>query len=259
MRLQHLDYARSILEDRDVIVSFSGGKDSIVVLELAKQYGKRVEAFQMELLPGLEVLAAPVREAEARYPGLKVRRFPHWLRGYFGREGVYCFGKQAPVLNINDVYALMRHETGIDLVVTGAKKGDSLRLRGSGVHKYKNPALLAAPIWEWRQLDVLAYMASRKLPRPPNDGRASGGVDMTAESVLFLHDRYPADYAKLHDFFTFVGAIERRRHWHGIGPDYSPAGLAKEAAEKAARQPGVIRRRTSVEGRESGTAPPASG
>ena len=143
------------------------------MLDLAKRVGKRVECFAMELVPGLRCFDGPIEVAEARW-GVKVRRYPHWLRSVFAQQGLYRFhAADAPSLTINEIYAVARHDAGIDFIVTGAKKADSLWRRRTGALKFaKDPARLAAPIWDWSTRDVQAYLKVRGLPKPPRAASA---------------------------------------------------------------------------------------
>jgi len=86
VRATAIQRAVALLEGRDVLVSYSGGKDSLIILDLAKRVGRRVEAFTMELVPGLAVVDRAIAWAETRYK-LTIRRYPHWLRAVFAVNG----------------------------------------------------------------------------------------------------------------------------------------------------------------------------
>ena len=49
-----------------VLVAYSGGKDSLVVLDLCKRSFRRVETFFMDLLPGLASVEAALAWASER-------------------------------------------------------------------------------------------------------------------------------------------------------------------------------------------------
>lgn len=60
-----------------VIVGFSGGKDSIVCLDLCMRYFQNVKPYFMYLVPGLEFQEDMLRRYEARY-GVEITRLPHF-------------------------------------------------------------------------------------------------------------------------------------------------------------------------------------
>lgn len=214
MRHDALTRAVETMDGKDVLCSYSGGKDSRIVLDLAKRVARRVECFAMELVPELEVFESALQWAERRY-GVTIRRYPHWLRAVYAREGVFCFGRfDAPRLDINDIYAVARNDAGIELVVTGAKRGDSLWRRRTGAIKFAGDKV-KAPLWDWSSRDVAAYRAVHNLGDAVTDGRRASGIDLSEECVRMLHEQYPGDYAKLERAFPFIGAIVRRRQWYG--------------------------------------------
>jgi len=125
------------------------------------------------------------------------------------------------MLEINDIYAVARNDSGIEYIVTGAKKGDSLWRRRTGAMKFAGEKL-KAPIWDWSTRDVMAYIAQHDFPAPESDGRNASGVDLTVESVTYLHDKHHGDYEKLEAQYPFVGAIIKRRELYGIGAAKAP-------------------------------------
>lgn len=214
MKHQHLEQAIETVRGKDVIVSFSGGKDSLVVMDLAVQHARSVHAFFLELLP-LDVMDAQLAESEQRW-GVPIRRLPHWLRFENQKTGAYCFhATDAPELRLNDLYAVVRKQTGAKLIVTGAKASDSLWRRRTGVAKFAGDDL-KAPLWHWSKKDVLQYLRAKGIPQPEADARHNAtGIDLSYPSVLWLYDNYPDDFRKLERFYPFVGAIIKRREWYG--------------------------------------------
>jgi len=211
-----LEHAIRTLEGKDVLVSYSAGKDSMICLDLAKRVGARVEVFFMELVPGLRVIDERLAWAEARWQ-VKIRRYPHWLRAHFAREGIYCFHPKAGDVvqcDIDDIYTIARADAGIGLVVTGAKKGDSLWRRRTGATKFAQDDL-KAPLWEWSSRDVIGYLRSRELPVPATDGRSASGIDLTEECITWLHDEHPEDFKRFEAQYPFCGAIVKRVELYG--------------------------------------------
>ncbi len=161
-----------------VIVGYSGGKDSLVTMDLCVRSFSRVEAFFMYLVPGLDCVEHMLAQAEARW-GIKIRQYPHWLLRRLMYEGVYCPNSykldDLPEWKLQDIYRLAVAETGIPVIATGAKKSDSLWRRRQLGTWCKD---LLYPVKEWSKLDVLAYLRLRGIPEP-----ASSGKSATAASI----------------------------------------------------------------------------
>jgi len=222
VKADHLEQAIETVRGKHVIVSFSGGKDSLVVMDLAVRHAASVHAFFLELLP-LTVMDAQLAIAEQRW-GIPIRRLPHWLRYEYWKFGAYCFHhSEMAELRLNDLYGVIRKESGAKLIVTGAKASDSLWRRRTGVAKFAGDDL-KAPLWHWSKKDVLQYLRAKKIPQPDNDGRNATGIDLSYPSVLWLYDNYPDDFRRLEQLYPFVGAIIKRREWYGY------SGGAKEKA-----------------------------
>jgi len=203
-----------------VLVAYSGGKDSLVVLDLCKRTFQRVEAFFMYLLPGLASVEAALGWASDTY-GVRIHQYPHWLLSRVLKHGVYCNPwhghDDVPSFTVNDVYQIAMLDTGIPLVATGAKAADSGWRRRHLTTAAR--ADVITPIKTWNKLEVLAYLRARGLPIPPSSGRPATGIDFSTPSLCWLYDTYPQDFARLAEVFPYVEAAIWRREWYGIGTD----------------------------------------
>jgi phosphoadenosine phosphosulfate reductase len=197
-----------------VVVGFSGGKDSLVTLDLCVRTFARVEAFFMYFVEGLECVEEPLAAAEKRW-GIKIRRYPGWLPAKLLRQGFYCVipDEPLPKWELRDIYSLAAKDAGVKIVATGAKRADSIwRRRSLGSWGWDD---ILYPIIGWNKFDVLAYLAKHKIPLPDSSGRAATGVDLSTQSVLWLHDNYPKDFQKVCEAFPFAEAIVWRRKLFG--------------------------------------------
>ncbi len=202
-------------KDTSILVAYSGGKDSLAVMDMCCRAFQRVEAFFMYLIPGLESTETALLQAEARW-GVKVRQYPHWLLRRLLFDGVYCQNSfrndDLPEWKLMDVYRLAIAETGIPTIATGAKKADSLWRRRQMSSWCKD---LLYPLKDWSKLDVLSYLKLRGLPEPASSGRSATGIDLSTPSLLWLHDTYPNDFRKLCEVFPFAEAVVWRRTYYG--------------------------------------------
>ena len=204
-------------EHDSALVAFSGGKDSLVVMDLAVKTFKHVEGFFMYFVPGLEACERPLREAQQRW-GVKIHQTPHWVLSRCIRDGVYCLPRMIdqnlPLIQLQDVYQIVRHKSKIDLILTGAKASDSLwrrrNLKATAVNRD-----VYHPLESWAKLDVLAYLQRANIPLPDSSGKQATGVDLTVPSVTWLYDHHHDDYLKLINVFPLAEAIIQRRLMFG--------------------------------------------
>ena len=193
----------------EVIVSFSGGKDSVVVLDLCVRYFKRVHVFFMYQVPGLSFQEATLRWYEDRY-GLKIHRVPHpelaeWLRlGLFRHEDW-----SVPAIGFNDLYHYVRVVTGGWWIAAGERIADSIwrramMKRAGSVDRLRGRFY---PLMYWRKEDVLRYIAQRRLKVSP-EGKYLGHSfrSLEPEEMFLTKLNYPTDFAKIERWFPFVGA-----------------------------------------------------
>lgn len=202
-----------------VMVCYSGGKESVCCLDLCCRAFSTVVGLHLYPLPGFPWTAERVAWAESHFK-IKVLLYqdPNTLNNM--RAGIYTFPQRAlrgtPTLRNNDVYRLAAREHGIKLIVTGSRKGDGMNTAGT-LRQRAKAGEFVYPLFDWRQADVLAYMAHRKLPLPESDGRRSSGFDLTALNLLWMADKRPDCFAVYERYFPFVRAVVKRREWYGIG------------------------------------------
>ena len=121
-----------------------------------------------------------------------------------------------PDFSIFDCYDVAMEETGIPLVVTGAKKADSL-WRRRNLSKTRKRTSIVHPIKDWTKFDVLAYLEANKIPLPESSGHSATGIDLSTPSLLWLHDRHPEDFARLRQWFPHIDAVPARRDFYAPG------------------------------------------
>ncbi len=204
---------------KSVLVGFSGGKDSLVVMDLCCRAFERVVGFHMYMVPGLQLTQDLLDQSRKRwqvefitYPDFN---FVRWLR-----NGVFCPESLAnwdlPKWSWGDIYDLARSDTGIQLVAWGGKKADSPHRRQTFSNlKDRN---LFSPLKDWTKWDVLSYLKMHKIPIPEPFGKehASNAMGLTTDCLLWLHDKHYPDFRKVCDYFPYAEAVVYRREWYGI-------------------------------------------
>ena len=197
-----------------VIVAYSGGKDSLCVLDLAVQHYRRVEAFFMYFVPGLEYTRVTVDYAEQRF-GIKVRLIPHWCVAgflYYGafRDEVDDVKQGTMQERIGHVRAL----TGLQWCGVGYRIQESLMQRRwlsvrKGWKDGLSPDGRWAPIYNWSTKQVIAHLRGRRITVPgmsASENYRPSGIDLSSESLSWLRRAWPRDYEVIIATFPWAAA-----------------------------------------------------
>jgi 3'-phosphoadenosine 5'-phosphosulfate sulfotransferase (PAPS reductase)/FAD synthetase len=208
------EYAKT---HKSILLGFSGGKDSLVLLDLCARSFEEVVCYFLYFIPGLQFLEKRLDYARRRW-GVKILYYPHWVLFGALKHGVYCdkanqFGDLKEI-KMNMVYQTVMAETGINLLATGAKQSDSRwRKVYFKIAKFQN---IIYPIRGWNKYDILSYLKMHDIPIPQSEaGGQSSGADMSPNFLWFLYDNYPDDFKRLEEVFPYVKAIVKRREYYG--------------------------------------------
>lgn len=219
------------------LVSFSGGKDSLVVMDLCLRVFDRVEAFFMQLVPGLECVERPAIEAAEKF-GVPLHMTPHWIAFRLLKGGMYCFEPQSrdawPDVKLRDIYTSIIEETGIPLIATGAKRTDSL-WRKRHLDSTKGWTEVVNPVVAWSKHEIVSHLTSRGWAVPKGDSGDGAGADLSRPAVLWMHDNHPEDFKLLEEHFPFVRSIVMQREWFGTGRSSATPAIASAAMGRSGR------------------------
>lgn len=206
-------------EADSVILAYSGGKDSLVMLDMMQRLGFTVHPYFMYPLPGLQFIERQMQAAEKRF-NVKIHRYPHpgftdEMRGGWYRQPVQDF----PRLDFIDIREDMRDQTGAQWIVEGYKKRDSLERRGMIAETVKKwgeaqeglnfDRKVAWPLADWQDSHVYNYLKDRRIPLPPDyDGNSTGnwGGALIGGWLQWIHDRYPEDFQQIKRYYPHVEA-----------------------------------------------------
>lgn len=210
--------AQAALTD-SVIVSYSGGKDSAVVLDLCVRYFERVKVFFMFSFPDLSFQEAVLRWAEKKY-GIEIYRLPHFELTRFYRSGSFChFDPTLPIIGIQDIYAHVRGTFDIHWIAAGERAADSV-VRGAMIKKSGSVDQTRGrffPIAYWDKAAVMAYIRHHALKCSPESGVLGHSFNHTRPEVLqVIRDRYPADYARMMESLPLIGALTAQADLYGM-------------------------------------------
>lgn len=208
LRLYRSIETASLITDR-VLVSFSGGKDSVVSLDLCIKYFKEVQAFFMYQVRGLSFQEAIVKYYEDKY-GIHIYRIPHFFLSEKLRYGFFrLYDLSVPVLSVKDIYTYMRDMTDIYWIAAGERIKDSLWRRGI----IKNSGTIDAargrfyPVAEWNKEEILAYIKQNKLKVGLDSKRLGGSFDsFLPRDLEIIRKHFLNDYDKIKSWFPFIEA-----------------------------------------------------
>lgn len=197
-----------------VIVAFSGGKDSLVVMSLAARIFSRVYPYFKHFIPGLHDHRAAIAAMEQHWPTIELLTYPHQTFINMAIQGQYCVPSpdwgDVDGVSSADVDEWVRQDTGADIILTGMKKSDFLNRR---TRIARSPPNLIHPLADWHTFDVMAYLKANGITPPP-PRRESFGINLSTPSILYLYEHYRDDYEKIRSYFPFIPAIVLRAGLH---------------------------------------------
>lgn len=191
----------------EAILFYSGGKDSLVLLDLIAPKFKRVVCVFMYFVKDMQHIQIYLDHAK-KYPNVEILQLPHWILSHIYKEGLYCKANpKQPLRQLRHVIQYAKQETRIDWAFLGMKQADSLQRRLM-LKTYKDEAISEAsqcvyPLSKWKKADVLAYIKMRRLPKPIDYGikSASSGLTFNKDVFAWLRTHYPADLEKIYAAF----------------------------------------------------------
>lgn len=207
-----------------IIVGLSGGKDSLVTLDLCvRVFGEAgVQPFHLYLLPGLECEQGPIRRIVSRYKSLPpVIELPHpklrvFLADSVARPLTPSLKRRLGVnfYNWAVVERIVRSRTGIRWIAYGHRMIDSPQRRGMlnrcqgwWEYNYKGdkPVRKVFPIYDWRPSDIFSYIRNRRLPTPDmmvfKHNKSCGTNLADPRLYQWLQQHYPQDYLRIKRLF----------------------------------------------------------
>ncbi len=199
-----------------VIVGLSGGKDSLVTLDLCvRELGAdRVMAFHMYLVRGLRCVEDGIRRCERRY-GVEVLHVPHWMLGRAYKYATYMPHRRRADgwrdMRLGDVEQHVREKLGATWIAYGHRMSDSIERVGmlSRNGGLDSSGRRVYPLRSWNEAAVVAYLRARRIPAPPKLTilrRSMTGVSFQEDVLVAIRDQYPDDFEKIVEKFPYVPA-----------------------------------------------------
>lgn len=235
--------ARSLTDS--VLVGLSGGKDSLVTLDLCAKHFRRVEAYFLYTVPGLRFEETTLRYCERRY-SLTVHRLPHWNLSHQLREWAFRGPPpgDVPRLKLLDVESEARRLAGVAWIATGQRKDDSLERRAMLSHcggvDLRNRRFY--PLSEWSARMTYTYLKREAIPLPADYalfGHSWGGR-LYADDLVKIRRAFPDDYQRITRYFPQVEAQVAQAVFRGSAWAEQPPDVHDEASEPIEPQGGAV-------------------
>lgn len=196
---------------KDVIVAFSGGKDSVAVLDICSKHFEKVHVFFMYQVPGLSFQEDILNWAENRY-GVEILRIPHFQIYPMKKYGVWCAPDDSvPEKGVNEVYDEVRDYFGCKWIAAGERIADSLWRRGfiKRTGTVDCQRLRFYPIAEWNKAEVLDHIRCNKLRYAPETKYLGGSFQFRPKVFAKIKEYYPEDFEKIKRYFPYIeGTLE---------------------------------------------------
>ncbi len=213
-----LDILRDAASKGDsVAVMYSGGKDSLVLMDLCMRTFKRVVPVHMFFVPGLAFEQERLDYCKQRW-GLTPVEIPHWVSFGSLRTGAFIDPWPElcglPDLKLKDLYEMARTLTQCDFVAVGAKAADSSWRRRflKGTADWHT---VINPLKSWNKFDVLAYLQAKGIPVPTQSGKTASGVGLSRHSITWIARQHPQDFERIKEYFPYVQAYLEHERLYG--------------------------------------------
>ena len=202
----------------EVIVAFSGGKESVVVLDLCFRYFKKVHPFFMYICPDLSFQERTIEWYEKKYqteiirlPHMDVSEFFHW--GSF-RPADLTF----PVVSINDIYQYVRLQTDTWWIAAGERIDDSIvrraMMKKSGSIDVQRGRFY--PVSAWKKREIIDYIKFHNLYLGQDSKKLGFSFkSLWGKELAMLKHYFPQDYEKVLHLYPFAAAGVKRYEDYG--------------------------------------------
>lgn len=215
-----------------VLVGVSGGKDSIVTLDLCCRYFKHVSAFFMYFVPGLGFQERFMRYLEEKYD-IKILRMPHFMMSDFYRYGTF----RPPDFNVRivatrEAYNYAREWANTWWIACGERISDSMvrraMIKSTGSIEKKRGRFF--PIAYWNKPEIMDYIRVHRLRlSEENSSLGFSFRSFMPQDMIAIRDRFPKDYERIKHYFPLLDAsIKNYEYRMSLGEEVEEATLDME-------------------------------
>ena len=208
-----------------VLVAFSGGKDSIVTLDLCMKYFKHVEVFFEYLVPNLGYQEKLLNWYENKYD-INIVRLPCEDISFMFHYGVYRnLDLSYPIISQTDIYNYMRLKTGIPWVANGERINDSLerraKIKHSGTIDPKQRKFY--PVANFTNREIYDYIKFHKLYLDAAQKERGHSLSLYGtKDLTYVKNHFPSDFEKICRLYPYIEVVlkhyesyEKEKNNHG--------------------------------------------
>ena len=202
----------------DVIVAFSGGKESVVVLDMCFRYFKNVKPFFMYICPNLSFQEKTLEWYEKKYQ-TEIIRIPHMDVSEFFHYGSFRIPDYSfPIVSINDIYQYVRLESDMWWIAAGERINDSIvrraMMKKSGSIDVQRGRLY--PVSGWKKQEVKDYIKFHNLYLGADSRKLGFSFkSLWGKELAMLKNHFPDDYYKVLKLYPFAAAGVKRFEEYG--------------------------------------------
>jgi len=222
MYLPESEIVEYLKQQEQVLLSFSGGKDSLALWEVLRHYKIKVIPFYMEIVPGLSFVRKAIKHCEEHFKQhVYITVHPDFYQML--RTGTAQPLHRIPVINYLELPRFEYTDVAKGVCITAGVPQDTvvavgIRVRDSVLRrmriKHWRIQNRIYPIWQATKQDVVNILTQNKTPVPDDYrmfGRSFDGIDY--RFLEPIRTDYPEDYKKILEWFPLQRAELLRAKW----------------------------------------------
>lgn len=201
-----------------VIVGFSGGKDSVVTLDLCVKYFKHVFPYFMYIVKGLDFQERIIKYYENKYD-LEILRLPHFMLSEYYRYGSFRqYDLDVKIVKPSEAHDYIRYLSGYTWIAGGERISDSI-FRRSMIREHSSihwGAYRLYPVAFWNKSHIIAYTKQFNLPIGLEYkvlGCSFSGLYY--KELVKIKQEWPEDFEKIKSNFPLIEAEMKWGELHG--------------------------------------------
>ena len=196
-----------------VVLFYSGGKDSLILIDILFKRGFKINIAFMYLVPEMKHQMKFLKYAEKKY-NAKIIQYQHWQMSHYINDNFFRFhDKPVHLLSLKDIVVKAKFDFKCDWCVLGMKQSDSMTRRFTIKPLFLESINLSShmvyPLSKWKKANCISYLKINKLPSPENYGKISNssGFDLNKDVMIYLKDNYPDDLEKVFKVFPLAKTL----------------------------------------------------
>ena len=229
--IQHTLEVLNTVKERSgdkIIVSFSGGKDSLVMMDCVAKVFSNIKAFYLYFIPDLNIDKMLYDKFQASYPDVELFKCIHPQTIAYKQYGYMCDSynttNRKPKVDFLNTHTYIKQQLGYEWISIGWRQSDGLNRR-IALRTYENHAIQpdtkkVYPLSIWNKKDIFAYAQANRIILPDYATRDAAkrktgfGIGLDYDSLSYMKDNHPADYAKIRKVFPYCEVVFKTKEMY---------------------------------------------